>query len=64
MLPKDFSWCEPYESPLNVELGQLPNVPLYVEKLSPDVLRGVGPRLREIWAAARRKFGPGSRERP
>lgn len=38
ILPKDFSWYNPYESDLNKELGQLPNVPLYIDKLTPEVM--------------------------
>ena len=39
ILPQNFSWYDPYESDLNIELGQLVNVPLYIDKLTPDALR-------------------------
>ena len=39
ILPENFSWCDPYESDFNRELGQLINVPLYIDKLTPDMLR-------------------------
>ncbi len=40
ILPPRFSWSAPYESALNRELGQLPNVPLFIDRLRPeDLLR-------------------------
>lgn len=39
ILPNDFSWCNPYESDLNIELGQLINIPLYIDKLTPDSIK-------------------------
>ncbi len=39
ILPSDFSWCDPYQCYLNIELEQLSNIPLYIDKLSPDKLR-------------------------
>jgi radical SAM superfamily enzyme YgiQ (UPF0313 family) len=40
ILPPGFSWSAPYESALNRELGQLPNVPLFIDRLRPeDLLR-------------------------
>jgi len=35
----DFSWCEPYSGELNEELGQHPNAPLFVDRLTPRDLR-------------------------
>lgn len=40
-LPDGFSWCEPYHSDLNLELGQLPNVPLFMDMLTPADLRRI-----------------------
>ncbi len=39
ILPRGFSWCNPYESDLNIELGQLANIPLFIDKLAPDELK-------------------------
>jgi len=39
VLSKDFSWCDPYESDFNREIGQLVTVPLYIDKLTPNELR-------------------------
>ena len=41
ILSEDFSWCEPYQSDLNVKLGQLPNTPLFIDRLSPDYMVGI-----------------------
>jgi len=41
ILPRDFSWSEPYESEVNVELGQLSNVPLYIDQISPRKLKAL-----------------------
>ena len=38
LLKKDFSWYEPYHSNFNVKLGQLPNIPLFIDELKPDTL--------------------------
>lgn len=38
MLPKNFSWCNPYEFDLNKKIGQLINIPLYIEKLTPNLM--------------------------
>ena len=45
LLKKDFSWYEPYHSNFNVKLGQLPNIPLFIDKLKPDTLVEI---LKEI----------------
>jgi len=37
-LPPSFSWAEPYEGELNRALGQLPNVPLFIDRLRPEEL--------------------------
>jgi radical SAM superfamily enzyme YgiQ (UPF0313 family) len=39
ILPEGFSWNDPYESELNKELGQLANVPLYIDQLTTDELK-------------------------
>jgi anaerobic magnesium-protoporphyrin IX monomethyl ester cyclase len=41
ILPRDFSWSEPYESDFNKELDQLSNVPLFIDKLKPGFLKEV-----------------------
>ena len=38
ILPADFSWCAPYECELNRKLGQLLNVPLWLDALTADEL--------------------------
>lgn len=38
LLPKKFSWYKPYHSNFNVKLGQLPNIPLFIDDLKPDTL--------------------------
>jgi anaerobic magnesium-protoporphyrin IX monomethyl ester cyclase len=35
ILPQDFSWSHPYEGNINRKLGQFPNVPLFIDKLTP-----------------------------
>ncbi|MDD5222748.1 MAG: radical SAM protein [bacterium] len=50
-LKKGFSWYEPYYSDFNVKLGQLPNIPLFIDKLNPDKFIKV---LKEL--ELRRKF--------
>lgn len=45
LLKKDFSWYEPYFSSFNVKLGQLPNIPLFIDELKPDALLEI---LKEI----------------
>lgn len=39
ILPKDFSWSAPYESDMNKELGQLSNVPLFIDALNFDTMK-------------------------
>lgn len=48
ILPHGFSWSEPYHSPLNLELGQLPNVPLFMDLLTPADLRRIMDE-RNLW---------------
>jgi hypothetical protein len=38
ILPKDFSWYDHYESDLNNKLGTLSNIPLFIDKLTPEML--------------------------
>lgn len=38
LLKKDFSWYAPYKSDLNVKLGQLINIPIFIDKLDPETL--------------------------
>jgi hypothetical protein len=55
ILPSDFSWCDPYESSLSIELGQLSNVPLFIDMLSAEDLRRLRkelPRMRRMRAQA------------
>jgi hypothetical protein len=47
-LPDGFSWCEPYHSELNMALGQLPNVPLFMDLLSPADLKEILDE-RNLW---------------
>ena len=47
-LPDGFSWSESYHSDLNLELGQLPNVPLFMDLLSPADLRRILDE-RNLW---------------
>lgn len=47
-LPDGFSWSEPYHSDLNMELGQLPNAPLFIDKLSPGDLKRILDE-RNLW---------------
>jgi len=39
ILPEKFSWYDDYKSYLNIELGQLINIPLYIDKLNPDIIK-------------------------
>lgn len=39
ILPDTFSWCDPYKSNLSIELEQLPNIPLFIDKLTSDALK-------------------------
>lgn len=41
VLRPDFSWYEPYEEDLNIELGQLPNVPLFLDKLPVEFMKQI-----------------------
>lgn len=41
ILPHEFSWYDPYDSDLNLELGQLTNIPLFIHKLSNKILREI-----------------------
>jgi radical SAM superfamily enzyme YgiQ (UPF0313 family) len=41
MIPKDFSWCDQYYSDLNVELAQFPNIPLFIDQLTPESLKNL-----------------------
>ena len=38
LLRDDFSWYEPYESEFNRHLGQIPNIPLFRDLLTPENL--------------------------
>jgi len=38
-LRQDFSWNKPYDSPLNEELDQLSNTPLYIDKLTHEQMK-------------------------
>lgn len=40
IIPCDFSWSDPYESTVNMELGQLITVPLFIDKLTINEMRG------------------------
>jgi radical SAM superfamily enzyme YgiQ (UPF0313 family) len=48
ILPDKFSWSESYHSDLNVELGQLPNAPLFMDLLTPADLRRILEE-RNLW---------------
>jgi hypothetical protein len=37
-LPPGFSWTEPYDSELNHLLGQLPSIPIFLDRLRPEEL--------------------------
>jgi radical SAM superfamily enzyme YgiQ (UPF0313 family) len=39
ILSSEFSWYNAYESDLNIELGQLTNIPLFIDRLSHNQLR-------------------------
>lgn len=41
ILPKDFSWYDHYESDLNNKLETLSNIPLFVDKLTPEMLLSI-----------------------
>jgi anaerobic magnesium-protoporphyrin IX monomethyl ester cyclase len=41
IIPPDFSWNEPFFSKLSLELGQFPNVPLFIDCLSPSGMRRI-----------------------
>jgi anaerobic magnesium-protoporphyrin IX monomethyl ester cyclase len=41
IIPPGFSWNEPYFSELNIELGQLSNIPLFIDRLSPNEMRRI-----------------------
>jgi len=45
----DFSWNEPYQADLNLALGQLPNLPIFIDRISPDELV----RLHNVWEKER-----------
>lgn len=45
ILPKDFSWCDPYESEHNRELGQLLNVPLFIDTVPFSDMKKMQSRL-------------------
>lgn len=38
LLKKEFSWCYPYHNELNNKIGQLSNIPIFIDKLSGDTL--------------------------
>jgi len=44
LLDDSFSWAEPYHSEFNVELGQLPNIPLFLDRMTEDDLRYLAAR--------------------
>lgn len=49
IIPADFSWCTPYESDLNRQLGQAVNIPLFMDKLSAeDLLKIQSMRLDQM----------------
>lgn len=45
ILSKDFSWCTPYESDMNKELGQLLNVPLFIDSVPFDEMKKLHNKL-------------------
>ena len=45
ILPKNFSWSAPYESEYNRELGQLPNVPLFIDAIPIDGMKMLNSKL-------------------
>jgi radical SAM superfamily enzyme YgiQ (UPF0313 family) len=49
ILPPDFSWTHHYDAEVNRELGQLPNIPLYMDKLHPAELKVALREYRRIW---------------
>ena len=53
IIPKDFSWCDQYYSDLNVELDQFPNIPLFIDQLTPDSLKSLM-REKKIRVGAQR----------
>jgi hypothetical protein len=46
ILPPAFSWYDPYESSVNVKLGQLANIPLFVDGLTVHDMRQLVKRLQ------------------
>jgi radical SAM superfamily enzyme YgiQ (UPF0313 family) len=50
ILQSDFSWCDPYDSNLNRELGQLANIPIYIsKKLTPPLLKKFSRERKYRW---------------
>jgi len=61
VLPERFSWCEPFQSELSQQLGQLPNIPLFTDRLTPADLQYLFEENRfrsNVNAAARMGFRP------
>jgi len=59
VLPERFSWCEPFQSELSQQLGQLPNIPLFTDRLTPADLQYLFEENRfrsNVNAAARMGF--------
>lgn len=44
LLDPSFSWAAPYHSDVNAELDQLPNIPLFLDRMTLDDLRGLKAR--------------------
>lgn len=41
IVPPNFSWNEPFSSKLNIQLGQLSNIPLFIDHLTPNEMRRI-----------------------
>jgi anaerobic magnesium-protoporphyrin IX monomethyl ester cyclase len=55
MIGREFSWYEPYDSALNRRLAQIPNVPLFVDLLTPGELVELSDRGKRLLLTARER---------
>ena len=53
IIPKDFSWCDQYHSDLNVELDQFPNIPIFIDQITANGLKGLMREKKMIVGAQR-----------
>lgn len=51
VLPGDYSWYKDYYNPLNLEYGQVPYIPLYIENITPEMFKAANRAMLIDYAA-------------